>query len=234
MASPSAISSAQSIWQVVEESILGTRNQIVHAVTVDVDHRGRRVVTGQFLCIDWPKVAKHESPRLGGNILEKVGVAAIDQEVQPAVVIPVGQYELPATAPPRPTAAHPQGCRVALPMVARITATVDEFDFDSWLPDEEAETPLAIQSAQIIRAVAILVRIDCLVLVLEHVRLAFFDVEHPLARHQLELTAVQNALVHCEIAVLVNRHQVGQVVAGEINGLKRRKCCAGRPANLIS
>src|SRR3954468_12027330 len=86
--------------EVIEVPILGADEEVGRAVAVPVDDGGRGVVPGEDARVEHPQVAEEEGlpPFPAVDLAEEVGVAAVDEQVEAAVAVPIGQAELPSTA----------------------------------------------------------------------------------------------------------------------------------------
>ena len=100
-ASPAASAAAcrdARVLEVVEETVLRPDQQVRHLVCIQVDQRRAGGVAGDWPLAEGTAVDEHVLAVFLPDVLQQVGVAAVDQQVQVTVAVPVTDRQLAAPA----------------------------------------------------------------------------------------------------------------------------------------
>src|SRR5262245_16478723 len=84
--------------EIIEVPVFGADEQVATAVAVPIDGRGAGVMSIKLRLGERAAVFEHGQAVFGSSVLEKVGVCAVEQKVDPPVAIPVGRTQFPPPA----------------------------------------------------------------------------------------------------------------------------------------
>lgn len=141
------------IGEKIEPSVLGATEKIGDVIAVEVDHRGADIMALDIFLRERPDLSHDPVAIAELDLLQKVGVGRVDEQIEAAVAVPIGDAELAAAAaagglgtePQRPARLVHEGAAGGLEHEAAVSPG----------PLEEGEEALGVEDRQVDEAVPV-------------------------------------------------------------------------------